>query len=213
MNIAFLKDFNDELTQELTAKIENWQQEVASLLPNNPVPSLVKFDNYYLIPGHGTGGFADAGNVLILAYDLKYPNKSEQLNKLRASYLHESFHIGQGWVGDVKLSPIAEAILEGAATVFERDRAGTQPEWSKYYDKNQMYTLLSQVLDLDESYDHDTWKYYDPSTGRSHLLYRLGTFIIDEALARNPELTIESLVTKKADEILQLSRLDSHGTQ
>ncbi len=207
MNIEFLDEFDPELRQLLTKNTALWQKEVESLLPDNPKPALVKFDNDYLIEGHGTGGFADTGDVLVLAFDIDYADRNEQLSKLRASYLHESYHLGQGWVGDILLDPIAEAILEGAATVFERDKAGTNPEWSQYYEREEMVTLLEQVLELDSDYDHQKWKYLDPVSGKSHLLYRLGTFITDEALRKNPGTTIEMLADKSADEILALSNL------
>lgn len=207
MNISFLDEFNADLRTLLEDNIDRWQKEIEGLLQGNPTPSLVKFDNTYLIKGHGTGGFADAGNVLILAFQLDYTDRDEQLHKLRASYLHESYHLGQGWVGDVLLSPIDEAILEGAATVFERDRADANPTWSQYYDKNTMIDLLHEISKLDSSYDHQKWKYYDENTGKSHLLYRAGTFIVDEALRLHPGLTIEKLVSYEASEILKFSKL------
>lgn len=207
MKIIFLDEFNEHLEEILSEKIQEWQREVERLLPGNPAPSTVKFDNKFLIEGHGTGGFADVGNVLVLAFQVDFPDKELQLERLRASYLHESYHLGQGWVGDVLLEPLAESILEGAATVFEREVAGTEPEWSKYYSDDSMIDLLNQVSQLNLDYDHQKWKYYDDQTGRSHLLYRLGTYICDEALKRNPNISIESLVDKTATQILELSRL------
>lgn len=211
MNISFLDEFDIDLRTLLADSIRDWQKEVLYLLPDNPTPSLVRFDNRYIIKGHGTGGFADSNNVLVLAFELGYPDKLEQLKKLRASYLHESYHLGQGWVGDVLLSPIDEAILEGAATVFERDRAGTNPTWSQYYDKATMIDILREVLELGPDYDHQKWKYYDKETDDSHMLYKVGTFIIDEALRSNPDVTIETLVSYQASEILQLSQIQING--
>ena len=107
----------------------------------------------------------------------------------------------------MKISPISEAILEGAATVFERDKANSRPEWSKYYGKNEMLKLLNEVLGLKSNFDRNKWKYYDKQSGRSHLLYRVGTFIVDEALTNNPEMKIEDLIDKNASFILKLSKL------
>ncbi len=203
MQISFLPEFESDLIHELRDLIQTWEGEVRALLPNKTAPTQVTFDNSFVIPETGTGGFAAANNVLILAFDSDFQDRQIQFKNLRASYFHESYHIAQGWVGDMVFLPLEEAVLEGAATVFERDRAGSSPGWADYFDRSKMTELYQEVSQLDIHYDRAKWKHYDDATGERWLLYRLGTFIIDEVLKNNAEISIESLVDTKPSEILE----------
>ncbi len=51
--------------------------------------------------------------------------------------------------------------------------------------------------------DINKWKFYDPETKRRWIMYRTGTFIVDEALRQNPQLTIESLVALHPSRLLK----------
>lgn len=207
MQIYFLPEFENDLIQELRDSIQTWEEEVRALLPHGAAPSQVKFDNSFVIPDTGTGGFAAANNVLMLAFDKDFQDRQIQLKNLRASYFHESYHIAQGWVGDMIFKPLEEAVLEGAATVFERDRAGSSPGWADYFERSKMIELYQAVSHLDIHYDRARWKHYDDATGEKWLLYRLGTFIIDEVLKNNAEMSIESLATMKPSQILSRGKL------
>lgn len=206
-DIVFLEEMDKKLRNELIECLGRWSGEVIDLLGGRAKAARIVFNNYFLIPETGTGGFADEGKVLVLAFDLNFPDKVQQMKNLRASFYHESYHIAQGWLGDVVLPAIDEAILEGAATVFERDRAFSSPLWGEYGTREEMVRLLDRAKHLGDGYDQAKWKFYDGESGQKWILYRLGVFIIDEALTRHPELNIGQIAEMSVREILEKSGL------
>ncbi len=208
MKVTFLEGMDRALRDSLGSLLDIWAKEVAGLLRDVEQPVGVRFDNSVLIPETGTGGFADEGNMLTLAFDLDYQDKAAQLKNLRASYFHESYHVGQGWVGDMVLEPLPESVLEGAATVFERDRAGSSPGWALYGDEAKMRNLYENVRALKAGYDVGRWKFYNPELNEKWVMYRVGTYIIDQVLKGHKKLNIESLVAESPEDILLLSGLN-----
>lgn len=208
MDITYIPDISQEDRDVLTPLLDTWRDEVRALLGDASTPSKIVFNNYFLIPETGTGGFADHDNVLVLAFDPNFPDREAQLKSLRSSYFHESYHIVQQWLGDTVLPAIDEAILEGAATVFERDRTDSTPLWGVYDDNDQyMKGLVAQVLNLPSDYDVQKWKYLDEETNEKWILYKVGVYIVDMTLKNKPSLTIESIATMSSSEILTFSKL------
>lgn len=207
MDIIYLPEIHQTQRDTITPLLHEWKNEVNKLLGDSANPKKVVFNNYFLIPETGTGGFADDENVLVLAFDPNFHDIDQQLQSLKASYFHESYHIAQGWLGDTVLPPLQESILEGAATVFERSRAHGKPPWGEYESGEAMRRLFDQVSQLGPDYDHEKWKYFDKESGEKWILYKVGTFVVDEALRKNPNLTIEILADKKYKEIIEHSRL------
>jgi hypothetical protein len=205
--VEFLAEMDEVLREELAQSLTQWTSEVVGLLGIVAKPTKVVFNNYFLISETGTGGFADTGKVLVLAFDLDYQDRIAQMKNLRASFYHESYHIAQNWLGDVVLPAIDEAILEGAATVFERDRALASPLWGAYGAREDMLRLFDLAINLTNDYDQGKWKFYDEESGQKWMLYRIGVFIIDETLKRHPELSIEQIALMSAQEILKRSGL------
>jgi len=188
-----------------------WHAEVKTLLPDLPANLKVEFDNSRLIDKYGVGGFAASKDKIELAFNPGFiGNKEKQLNDLRGSYFHENYHVVQGFVGnefDKEMSAIDNAIYEGTATRFESLRAKTNPSWGEYPDRKTVMSWLKSVLSLPKNYDWGKWKFYDPETGNRWIIYRVGVFIVDEALAKNPTLKIEDLVKKSPAEILEIAEL------
>ena len=199
----------DQGLRDLLANYCNeWSSAVETILGPGARASKIVFNNHFLIPETGAGGFADDGNVLVLAFDVSFQDRNQQIKNLKASFFHESYHIAQGWLGDTILPAIDEAILEGAATVFERVRAGSTPPWGSYDSWETMTKLVPVVTELDTHYDQGKWKYFDEETGQKWVLYRLGTFIVDEMLRNNTGVTIEAAVKMTADDILTKAGLN-----
>jgi hypothetical protein len=197
---------------QLVPLIAQWHQEVRSLLPNMPESLEVGFNNKYLIPDTGTGGFALSPKKIALAFDPNFSgDKHKQLNDLKGTYFHESYHVVQDFTQESaqnEMPAIDNAIYEGAATRFESIRAHTRPAWAEYPERGTMLRWLEEVKRLPLDYNWRRYKFYDSESGRRWIMYRLGTFIVDEALANNASLRIEDLSSKSPSEILRLSGLD-----
>lgn len=185
-----------------------WLQEVRELLPEIPEDLEVLFDNRYLIDEVGTGGFAAAKNRIVLAFDPYFADKDSQFEDLRGSLYHECFHLVQDWTGETTqnrdVPAIENAIMEGAATVFERERTGAIPLWSDYSDLEDIERTISHVKELGSDYDWQKWKFYDPDTDTRWILYKTGVYIVDAALVGN-DLSIEDVAHMGATEILKAS--------
>lgn len=202
-----------EVIKRLQPSIDAWHQETRELLPSLPE----KLDIFWvgggvlLIRDVGVGGLAYSKELVTLVFDPDFPDKETQLKNFKGTYFHESYHVAQGFVETAlpagATTPVMmNAILEGAATVFERERAGTDPIWGKYPEREAALVWLAEVKQLPVDYDEHAWKFYHPEKQERHILYKVGTFIVDEALARSGK-QIEELATVPWQEILELSGL------
>lgn len=211
--LVFLPSYNEPLKQVLRESIAGWHAEVTSLLPKLPVHITINFDNEYVTPGFGTGGASWDARTLKLALDPKFDASQEGLlAELKAIYFHESYHLARGFsfmTTPDDLPAIKMAIEEGAATKFEVMHADSLPGYATYEARGTMLRWLEEVKGLPDGFEYDwqRWKFFDPATGRRWILYKVGMFIVDEALKHKPELTIEDMSDLTSDEILQLSRL------
>lgn len=205
------KKISEQTQTKLLKQIASWETELRSLLPNLPKDIKIEFNNYFLISFTGTGGFALTKDTVALAFDPNFKgNKTKQMEDFKGSYFHEAYHLVQGFTGedaDSNLSAIENAILEGAATVFEKTRTKTDPPWSHYENKAIMLKWIEEIKSLPIKYDWRKYKFYDEKTERRWIMYKTGTFIVEEALKKNPSLKIEDLAALSAIKILELSEL------
>lgn len=211
--VKLLSIYDKSLQEELEDCIKSWHMEVKELLPTFPDDIDIQFDNDFIVPGFGTGGAAWSPRLLKLAYDPDFDAPHEELiADLRATYFHEGYHLARGFSFEstpYDLPAIKNAVEEGLATKFEAVHADSDPGYVHYEDRDTMLAWLGEVRGLPDGFDYDwqRWKFFDPETGRKWILYKVGVFIVDEALANNPGLTIEKLVTYSADEVIDLSKL------
>jgi uncharacterized protein YjaZ len=134
---------------------------------------------------------------------------AERTRRLHGAVLHEAMHVVQRftmWEYRDRTPPPAleHAVFEGCATVFERERAGTAPPWARVEDDETMQAWTAEVAALGTDFDWRRWKFYDPDTGRDLVLYRVGTFVVDRALAATGA-EIESLAERAVTEIAALA--------
>lgn len=203
-----------ELATNLHQKyLDGWKAEVRAFLPSLPADIHVIFDNNNLIEGEGVGGFALGADTISLAFDPDYKDKKSQASKFKGTFFHECFHLVQGYTGDnadmdvTVLPAIHSAIYEGAATVFERDKTGSNPFWGRYPNRATTLEWIAQIRELPADYDWKKWKWFNPDNNEPNIMYRAGTFIVDEYLAKHPDVKIEDLATISPKEILEGSEI------
>jgi hypothetical protein len=190
-----------------------WHKELLSILPGLSDDVTVEFDNNYLVPEFATGGATWSPSLMKLAYDPNFPApESEKIAELKATYFHEVYHVFRGYSFETTpedQSAIGIAIEEGLATKFEMLHAGSKPGYAKLEDCEIMRAWLDEVQALPNGFDHDwqKYKFFDAENGRKWVLYKVGVFIVDEAIKNNPTQTLESLNDLSAEQILELSRL------
>lgn len=199
--------------QEVEGQVKTHIAETRALLPSLPAGITFVWDKNLIIPGNGTGGSLLQPTVLGIGYDPDFEDQGKLAKNLRATVLHECFHAVQGWSDQNPVqnpaSLLEDGVLEGAATVFERDVGGTSPPWASYEDDATMSHWLKEIKS--QKLDPNSSQYNDYKFGSVEgvrwMLYKLGTWIIDKALARNPKLTIADLASKKPQKIIELARI------
>jgi len=207
--LTAINQLNDlKLQSTVVNALELFYAEVRHILPHLPQNLEIYFDHQWYLEGQGIGGFAYSPTIMTIQFDELFPDKKLQLKYLRETVFHEAYHIAQGYTGTMpKISALEEAIYEGAATVFEREKAESEPSYGLYGSDLEMKLLLRQVKTLPQDYDLQKWKYYDPKTKQGWTIYKVGTYIIDQALTLHPEKTIVDLNRMTATEILNISGL------
>lgn len=207
MKISY-REINKKDKERIEKSLPVWLDEVRKLLPEVPQDMEVEFDERFLIDEVGTGGFAAAKNKIVLAFDPDFNDKEVQFDDLRGSFYHECFHLVQGWTGEATenraVSAIEETIMEGAATVFERERTESTPLWADYSEFEDIDGVVAQIKELGTDYDWRKWKFYSPATDTKWTLYKIGVYLVETALARN-DFSIEDVARMSYQDILEAS--------
>ena len=203
-------EVSPNLELELRTKISEWLPELSQILPEVPLDAEILFDNNWLIPDTGTGGFAMEPKKIALAFNPEFTgDKEEQMVNFKGSLFHEMYHLVQGFVGNDEslngISALENAIYEGAATKFEVLRAGTNPGWSQY--PEEIEDWVREIAKVGNEYDYGKWKFYDPETNRRWILYRSGCYIVDQAILKSGK-AIEELAKTPPMEIFEMSGIE-----
>lgn len=207
------KKIISDLQDDLTKVVKEYEEECRKILKDLPEGIEYCFSNRYIIPETGTGGMALTKTEIELAFDPFFEDQQSLFRDLRATVFHELYHVAQGWTGDeafspeARLTPLHNALLEGAATVFEREYAGSNPLWGQY-DKDSIEDLFNLLKEVTVDDFHENWqkyKFYWPEKDIRWLSYKVGVWIIDEVLRLNPGLDIIDLLKLDPEEILKLS--------
>jgi uncharacterized protein YjaZ len=202
---------DESVEKKLTPNIDNYFDEVRLLLDNLPDELYVNFNQEGIIKETGVGGHAVSLDTINISFDKDFKDKELQMNDLRSTIFHESFHLNQGFTYDTSpFTAIQSAIYEGCATVFEREHAGTDPLYGQYYEHSdeQLASWFESVKKIGNEYfeDNDVWQkwaFYNEDLGERWIIYKLGTWLIDQVLKKN-SLAVVDLQGMNADDILSL---------
>jgi uncharacterized protein YjaZ len=118
--------------------------------------------------------------------------------ELRATLFHEFHHLVRS-NAQSSLTMIDRAVLEGMATVFERDFAGVSRPWGEHPPER----WEAEVLALPDSASTRGWMFAHPD-GRRWIGYRVGTAWVDRAIAKSGKSSAD-LVAMPALDILRLA--------
>ena len=208
--LTVIKEMPNQGAQEiLMLEIERSYQEARQFLPSIPEDINIRFDNEVLIEDQGVGGYAYSPDTLTVAFDLTFPDKDRQLVFLRETIFHEAMHLFQNFTKETfKGQPIDEMVHEGVATVFEREKAGSSPEYGQYgdYDEAEIQDWISRIKELDEHYDYKQWKFHNDELGERWVLYKAGTYVVDMVKRRTGK-TIVELAELSPAEVLKIARV------
>ena len=207
--IEVIHYYNKSFETSFEESILDFYTEVHTILPNLPKTIKIYFSNHGIVPESGVGGFAYSKDTITISVDTKFIDRKKQLSELRSTIFHESFHLSQNYTGESgPFTAIENAIYEGMATVFEREYCLEWPTYGDYRStpERQLQYWIKAVrqLSLADFEDHyNEWKFYHSTYKESWIIYKIGTWIIDQILEKH-QLSILDLQPKKADEVASL---------
>ena len=214
LNIYFLDtdeyQFSDGLRKDIEWVVKSAEKEVRELLPQ-----LAKYLNFTFLPSKkvipetGEVGMAAGINWIQISINPWHQTPIEEIvhKEIRRTVFHEANHLTRlkttEWGGTL----IADAIFEGLGTVFERDFADGRPKWGEY-DPSVIGCWTNEVLALDsEKINRQHW-FFDHPDGRRWIAYRVGTYVVDQAIKNTPGENAATLVDRPAADILKMAKMN-----
>jgi uncharacterized protein YjaZ len=129
--------------------------------------------------------------------------------ELKGTTFHETHHLGRGYYYSLEGICLLEAVFaEGLATVFEKQQVPQKIPAYSIYEFNLLEKFFQQLREQkwDISYNHEDWFFGEGE--RWWLGYKMGTYLVEQAIKRYPDETAASLVKISAEELLQWSGVD-----
>ena len=207
LDSKFWVDLPPQVTaDEILETIKKAAKEASKLLKISPKLTIIVKPNLpHIIDATGTGASTYDAELLDITFDPKRASEKNFLSDIYASVYHELNHAAR--FNDEKLKhdkSIDWIIAEGVATAFERDYVKYRPLWGRYDDK-EVGKWAKELNDLKENFRWDHYMFKHPD-GRLWIGYKVGTYIVDRAMANSGKSIIE-LTQTPSSEILKLSKV------
>lgn len=186
-------------------KILRAADAVRKLLKNVPsdVTFVVHTNSYDCIPETGDGAYTQNSRLILLSIDMGLPYGEEKLiEQVRGSIFHELNHAARFEQGIWHKAFMDRCLLEGLATVFERDYGGAKPLWGEY-DADECRAWIEEIKDKFTEDQHYQYMFRHED-GRRWIGYKVGTYLIDEA-KKNSGKTVIELTKLDCKDILLLA--------
>jgi uncharacterized protein YjaZ len=215
MTILFAEsDFwidNLEFREKYARIIRESYAAAKKLLPI--IPDNVTFVNqvapWECMEEYGQGAYTRNSRLIFIFIDDSLPyGEDALLEYTRQTVFHELSHAARFEKGLFHPTLLESAILEGLATVFEREYAAASPPYGDY-DPEVIESWLEELQQVgdNESYYPYMYRHAD---GRKWMAYKVGTYLVDQAIAKSGKNIIK-LTGLRADAVLRLSGVQ-HGS-
>jgi hypothetical protein len=190
---------------DIIAEVEKGSQDAAKLLNvSENLNVIVKPNLLHVIDVTGTGGSTYDAELIDVTFDPKRAGDNDFLKHIYAGMFHELNHAAGLKAGMTQDGYLEQWVFEGLATVFEREYADYQPGWGKY-DPTETKAWLAEVQRMGEKLIGREYWFNHPD-GRRWIGYKVGAWIVDEAIKNSGKDIIELTITPRAD-ILKLSKV------
>jgi len=222
LTIVFLDEaksrFSDDEKHLIKDMIQCAEKEVRVLLPTLPeeieVTAIIVDRNIDVVGG--VSGRADAPGVVLIEFSRVFPGgiSAAAQSALNLTIFHEFHHLNRGWtIQENKFGPgipIA-AVNEGLAAVFAEEYTGGYFEEAYSYPENAA-EWLQEILALPVDADYSTWMMGEHPDGRNSIGYRVGRFIVHQAIKNSGQSVLE-LGHLAPEEILKLAQMPRPGEE
>jgi uncharacterized protein YjaZ len=196
-------NFRPKYTREIKRAFE----EVSKLLPfgSKHVNFFVQPRTYGLIEETGDNARTLNSEFIELAFDPTRDTKGLKviLSGVRPAVYHEMNHAARFNIPIFHKTFLDNCVLEGLATVFTRDYAGEDAGWAKY--PKNVADWLQEIVDKNDMFYWQHYMFKHPD-GRRWMGYKVGTYIIDQAMKNSGKSVIE-LTKLECKDILKLSKV------
>lgn len=207
--------FGQEQKTSVQKMIRRGFKQCKELLPGLPdIMNLTVFPHrtFNVIEVDGSGGYAAARNWLPLFMNPWHEKGFDWVvsNSLKGTLYHELHHVAANYTyadgyDDFVKESLQLAVYEGMAVAFERDFSGREVLWGEY----DPDTIGQWLQDYKAAYKKDDynfvhWNFQHPD-GRKWIKYRVGTYIVDQAIKNNPGQTAATLASIPPKEIIKMA--------
>lgn len=200
-----------DFKQKYIAEIEKAHKEVSELLPfgSKHINFFVQPREYGLIKETQDNGHAHNSEFLEFAFNPTVDEKGLKtiLDDIKATVFHEMNHAARYNIPIFHVKFLDNCIMEGLATVFERDYGGSKPPYGKY--PKNVADWVQEIIDKNDMF---AWQEYsfDHPDGRRWIAYKVGTYIVDEAI-KNSGKTVIELTQMECADILKLAKVNTEN--
>lgn len=203
--------FDEQTVKLIECSASDTETQIRKLLPSLSAElTLTVLPSQNVIPELGRAGYALSSNAVEFKFDpnSKLGTETVLTEGLKSALYHELHHAARmktvKWGGNL----LERAIFEGLAIVFERENCGSNPPFGRY-DSQSIGEWTIELIDNKDTGSKQDW-FFDHPDGRKWIGYRVGTYIVDQAISNSQE-TSATLVDASADEVLQLSGLNEQA--
>jgi len=186
-------DLGEDFQKAYKKALEEAYHKAASLLPfgSNRANFFIQPRDYSLIEETHDAGRTYNSSFIELAFDPVFAKKHRPaiLGSLQHMVFHEMNHAARFNLNIWHTTALDMCLLEGLAVVFERDYSGASPLWG-LYDKKVIKDWVEEIRALPDGIVNDEYLYLH-SDGRKWIGYKVGTYIVDEAMKKSGKTVIE----------------------
>jgi uncharacterized protein YjaZ len=188
-------------TRAVRTTFKDVRKRLPQILPT--INFVVQASAHESIPEYGTGGFIRNSKLILLFFDPSLPyGEQALLQNTREAVFHELNHAARYAIPIWHHTFLDNCVMEGLATVFERERAGASPLYGQY-EAAKARTWLVEIRKKSAAIPWRDYMFTHPD-GRKWIGYKVGTYLIDQAV-HNSGKTIEELTRMECKDILALA--------
>lgn len=199
-------EISDEFRHRYETELQSAYDEASSLLSTTSkhINFFVQPREYDLIDETDDHGRAHNSDFLELAFNptLDTAGLNAVIANIKPTVFHEVNHAARFNIPIWHATFLDGCIMEGLANVFARQYAHEKALWADYTQENAA-AWLREIRDIGEGIAYDEYMYKHPD-GRRWIGYKVGTYIVDEAIKKSGKSVIE-LTSMECADILKLA--------
>ena len=198
--------FSDQERMAIQDVADSSVSDIRHLLPMLPRDLMLRVQpGSHVVAETGENGYSTQPNSIGWLVDPRHPGgvAATVHRELRGTLFHEFHHLVRYAAVGTPRSLMDDVIAEGMATAFERDGAGTSPQWGQY--PADVAGWVTELLSLPPDADASYWLDTRHADGRRWIGMRAGTYLVDRAMRASGQ-SFAQLVSTPTETVIRMSR-------